>query len=122
MTEPTSAATKMVRNISNALSDVKETASVIGRHAVDKIDAIRETVAGTMEESSSVIQEGGKQISDIADVAAQRIQESAIYVREKNLPEMGNDVKDFAKRYPIASVAIGLGVGFLLAWTLCRDA
>jgi ElaB/YqjD/DUF883 family membrane-anchored ribosome-binding protein len=114
-------ATKMVQNIADAVSGVQETASEVGRHTTDKIDAIRETIAGTMDETSSVIKQGGEQVSEIAESAVQKIQEGAEYVRETDLRVMGADVKGFVKRFPVASVAVGLGVGFLLAWSLRRS-
>jgi|SRR5450755_3539678 ElaB/YqjD/DUF883 family membrane-anchored ribosome-binding protein len=121
MDESTGSAAKMVRNIADAVSDVKETASEVGRHTADKIDAIRETIAGTMDETSSAIQHGGKQVSEIAEAAVQKIQDGAEYVRETDLRVMGADVKGFVKRYPVASVAVGLGIGFLLAWSFRRS-
>lgn len=121
MAESTGSATKMVRSIADAVSDVKETAGEVGRHTADKIDAIRETIAGTMDETSSAIQQGGKQVSEIAEAAVQKIEEGAEYVRETDLRVMGADVKGFVKRYPVAAVAVGLGVGFLLAWSFRRS-
>jgi ElaB/YqjD/DUF883 family membrane-anchored ribosome-binding protein len=121
MSDSTSgSATKLVKNISDAVSDVKETAVDLGRHASDKIETIRDTVAGTMDETSSVLHDSGKQISQIANTAAQKIQDGADYVRDTDLRVIGADVKSLVKRYPVASVAVGLGVGFLIAWSL-RD-
>ena len=74
MTDSTSnTGVKMVRDISTAVSDVKESASVMGSHTADRLDAIRETVAGTLDETSAAIQDGGKQMSEIADAAAQKV-------------------------------------------------
>jgi phage-related minor tail protein len=110
-------ATKMVKSISDATADVKESAADLSRHASDKIEAIRETIAGTIEETSAVVQSGGKQISEMAGVAAEEIQGGAEYVRRTDFRTMGANVKNLVKRYPKASILVGAVAGFLIAWS-----
>jgi ElaB/YqjD/DUF883 family membrane-anchored ribosome-binding protein len=114
-------AAKMVKSISDATADVKESAAELSRHATDKIEAIRETIAGTIEETSAVVQSGGKQISEIAEVAAEKIQGGADYVRRTDLKTMGANVKNLVKRYPKASILVGAVAGFLIAWSFRND-
>jgi ElaB/YqjD/DUF883 family membrane-anchored ribosome-binding protein len=114
-------AAKMVKNISDATADVRETANDVVRHAVGKIESIRETVAGTIEETSAALQSGGKQISQIADAAAEKINESASYVRETDLRVIAKNAKNFVKRHPVASIVIGAVAGFVLAWSFRSD-
>ena len=114
-------AAKMVKSISDATADVKESAAELSRHATDKIEAIRETIAGTIEETSAVVQSGGKQISEIAEVAAEKIQGGAEYVRRTDLRTMGANVKKLVKRYPKASILVGAVAGFLIAWSFRSD-
>src|ERR1700722_9218685 len=115
------AAAKMVKSISDATADVKESAADLGRHASDKIEAIRETIAGAIEETSTVVQSGGKQISEMAEVAAEKIQGGAEYVRRTDLRTMGANVKSLVKRYPKASILVGAVAGFLIAWSFRSD-
>jgi ElaB/YqjD/DUF883 family membrane-anchored ribosome-binding protein len=115
------AAAKMVRSISDASADVKESAAELGRHAGDKIEAIRETIAGTIEETSVAVENGGKQIAEIADVAAEKFRDSADYVRRTDLKTIGANVKDLVKRYPKASILVGAVAGFLIAWSFRSD-
>jgi phage-related minor tail protein len=115
------AAAKMVKSISDATADVKESAADLSRHASDKIEAIRETIAGTIEETSAVVQSGGKQISEMAEVAAEKIQGGAEYVRRTDLRTMSANVKSLVKRYPKASILVGAVAGFLIAWSFRRD-
>jgi ElaB/YqjD/DUF883 family membrane-anchored ribosome-binding protein len=110
-------AAKMVRNISDATADVKETANELGRHATDRVEAIRETIAGTIEETAAVLQSGGKQISEIADAAAEKIQGGAHYVRRTDLKTIAANVKNLVKRNPKASILVGAVAGFLIAWS-----
>jgi phage-related minor tail protein len=114
-------AAKMVKSISDATADVKESAADLSRHASDKIEAIRETIAGTIEETSAVVQSGGKQISEMAEVAAEKIQGGAEYVRRTDLRTMGANVKSLVKRYPKASILVGAVAGFLIAWSFRSD-
>jgi ElaB/YqjD/DUF883 family membrane-anchored ribosome-binding protein len=114
-------AAKMVKSISDATADVKESAAELSRHATDKIEAIRGTIAGTIEETSAVVQSGGKQISEMAEVAAEKIQGGAEYVRRTDLRTMGANVKNLVKRYPKASILVGAVAGFLIAWSFRSD-
>lgn len=114
-------AAKMVKSISDATADVKESAADLSRHASDKIEAIRETIAGTIEETSAAVQNSGKQISEIAEVAAEKIQDGAEYVRRTDLRTMGANVKQLVKRYPKASILVGAVAGFLIAWSFRSD-
>jgi methyl-accepting chemotaxis protein len=114
-------AAKMVKSISDATADVKESAADLSRHASDKIEAIRETIAGTIEETSAAVQNSGKQISEIAEVAAEKIQGGAEYVRRTDLRTMGANVKQLVKRYPKASILVGAVAGFLIAWSFRSD-
>jgi methyl-accepting chemotaxis protein len=115
------AAAKMVKSISDATADVKEGAADLSRHADDEIEAIRETIAGTIEETSAVVQSGGKQISEMAELAAEKIQGGAEYVRRADLRTMGANVKNLVKRYPKASILVGAVAGFLIAWSFRSD-
>jgi ElaB/YqjD/DUF883 family membrane-anchored ribosome-binding protein len=121
MDDSASGAAKMVKNISDATADVRETASDVVRHAADKIEAIRESVAGTIEETSAVLQSGGKQISEIADAAAEKFNESASYVRETDLRVIAKNATNFVRRHPVASMVIGAVAGFVLAWSFRSD-
>jgi len=114
-------AAKMVRNISDATADVKETANELSRHAEDKLAAIRETIAGTIAEASAAVADGGKQISGIAEVATEKFRDSANYVRRTDLKTMGTNVKAFIKRNPKASILMGAVAGFLIAWSFRSD-
>ncbi len=114
-------ATKMVKSISDATADVKESAAELSRHATDKIEAIRETIAGTIEETSAVVQNSGKQISEIAVVAAEKIQGGAEYIRRTDLRTMGTNVTKLVKRYPKTSILVGAVAGFLIAWSFRND-
>jgi methyl-accepting chemotaxis protein len=121
MEDSSGPAAKMVKSISDATADVKESAADLSRHASDKIEAIRETIAGTIEETSAVVQSGGKQISEMAEVAAEKIQDGAEFVRRTDLRTMGANVKQLVKRYPKASILVGAVAGFLIAWSFRSD-
>lgn len=114
-------AAKMAKNISEGTAEVKETASDLGRHAADKIESIRETVAGTIEETSAAVQGGGQQISEIAHVAAEKIVQGASYVRETDLRVLGTKAKSFVKRHLVASMVLGVVACIFVAWSFRND-
>jgi hypothetical protein len=52
-------------------------------------------------------------LRDYTDAAARRIDEFADYVDRTDVPEMLDDIASFAKRQPVATLALGLAAGLV---------
>jgi hypothetical protein len=52
-------------------------------------------------------------LREYTDAAAERIDEIADYVDRTEIPEMLEDIASFAKRQPMASLALGLAAGLV---------
>jgi predicted transcriptional regulator len=52
-------------------------------------------------------------LRDYTDAAANRIDELAEYVDRTDVPEMLDDIASFAKRQPMATLALGLAAGLV---------
>jgi hypothetical protein len=51
----------------------------------------------------------------VAERVAQTLENSSRYLSEHDVPEIADDVTQLVKRYPMQSMWVGLGIGFLLA-------
>jgi uncharacterized protein YjbJ (UPF0337 family) len=56
----------------------------------------------------------------VATAAADTLGAAGAYLQEKKVEHMGGDVTDLIRRYPVPSLLIGLGIGYLLARSLRR--
>jgi hypothetical protein len=52
-------------------------------------------------------------LRDYTDAAAERIDELAEYVDRTDIPEMLEDIASFAKRQPMATLALGVAAGLV---------
>jgi len=57
----------------------------------------------------------------VAQTVTDKVKAAADYLRQTELTEMVDDVKEIVKRYPGWSVAAAVLVGFLLAHASSRD-
>lgn len=73
-------------------------------------------------------QEMGEKVAERASRAAGYVEEKVNtgihsvgeYLSEKNVRDMAHDVSELVKKHPIVSLAVGVGVGLLLASMLRR--
>jgi hypothetical protein len=50
-----------------------------------------------------------------ATTVAEKLDAAGSYLQAKNLDHMMGDLSDVLRRYPIPSLLVGLGIGYLLA-------
>jgi len=126
------AATAARTKLSEKAAEVKEKVAEFGRKTVDNIDESRQSAAGAFDQAAAKLHSGGEQLSDVAHTAADRIsgaahvtaekvQAAADYIRETNLKDMGEDLKDVVKRHPGPALAVAAVLGFLVARSFRRD-
>jgi len=110
----------MGEKLSGAASQVKNTASDLGRAAIDKIDENRDAAASGMERASSALHEnaeslpGGEKMSDFAHTAADKLSSSAQYIRENDSSRMMADVETLVKNNPVSSLVAAGVLGVLV--------
>jgi ElaB/YqjD/DUF883 family membrane-anchored ribosome-binding protein len=126
------AATAARMKLSEKAAEVKEKVADFGRKTADNIDESRKNTAGALDQTAAKLHSGGEQLSDVAHTAADRIsgamhgtadklQAAADYIRETELKDMGEDLKDIVKRYPGPALAAAAVLGFIVARSLRRD-
>jgi uncharacterized protein YjbJ (UPF0337 family) len=86
-----------------AAKKANEAAPVIGEKVKSLASAIREKAPRQ-----------GK-IGTTATKVAGGLESASYYLQEKKFEHLGEDVKGLVRRYPLQSLLVGLGLGFLLA-------
>jgi uncharacterized protein YjbJ (UPF0337 family) len=55
-----------------------------------------------------------------ASAVAEKLETAGSYLQGKKVEHVAGDVTDLMRRYPLAALLIGLGMGYFLAWTTRR--
>lgn len=112
--------------INDATEKAKDRAKEMARTAVDKIDEQRSTVGDALHSASETLHTNaerlpGERMTGMAHAAADKLDTAADYVQEHDMSEMANDVIGVVKRYPAQSLAIAVGLGFLIGRAFRSD-
>jgi uncharacterized protein YjbJ (UPF0337 family) len=92
----------------------EEMASSAAATASQPISAVGEKIgslAGVIREKAP--HEGT--MGTAATAVAEKLDVAGSYLQEKNLDHMMSDLSDMIRRYPVPSLLVGLGIGYLLA-------
>lgn len=92
----------------------EEMASSAATTASQPISAVGEKIgslAGVIREKAP--HEGT--MGTAATAVAEKLDVAGSYLQEKNLDHMMSDLSDMIRRYPVPSLLVGLGIGYLLA-------
>jgi len=102
----------------NVYGDAKAKAQELGTAAAEKVGGATRVVgekisslAGTIREN--VPQEGT--LGSAAQTVANQLDNAGSYLQDKALGNMTQDVSELIRRYPIPSLLIGIGLGYLLS-------
>jgi len=104
-------------------SNVSEKAQNVGSAVAEKADDAISAVGSGMTSLAGTIREKGPHGGMLASAAsgvASGLQTGGEYLREHGMGDMFNDLTAVVRRYPIQSLLVGFGVGFLLARATTR--
>jgi len=108
--------------VANAADQAKAKASEYSRTASQKIDQGRMSTASGLESAANSLrnsaQTGGQAISQFANTAADKLQNTASYMRDHNVSQMYGDIEHVVRRNPGPSLIAAAAVGFLLGAAL----
>lgn len=100
---------------------VKSKVAEFSSSAADKINQNRGTAATTMQGAAETLHEkadqlhmSGEKVSNLAHTAADRLSETAEYVRDNDLYAMVDDLEHLVKKNPGPALAFAVGFGFLV--------
>jgi hypothetical protein len=131
---------KQVAETAKQLSDqARETASNVAERSKDAINALShsasnaaayledqgenaaDTVSGGLKATARTIRQNAPQDGPLKDAAlgtAQQFSNAAQYLDEQGLEGLASDISCLIKKSPVAALAAGIGLGFLLGLTL----
>jgi len=104
-------------------SQLADKAQDLGTQAVDRADAATTTVGEKMTDAAQTIRAKAPTSGPLADAAvtaADSLEQAGSYLKEQDLSDMRADVEGIIRRYPVQSLLVGLGVGYLLARSMRR--
>jgi len=114
----TGSTTSSPARLQEAASDIAESA---GQAAQTQASAAMQRAGDTLEQVATAVRDTGNQlrgdqpqIAGIADTAAQRIDQLATYIRERDAAAMIDDAERFARRQPAIVIGGGLALGLIV--------
>lgn len=112
--------TEGARNAATAMTDA-------ARDAAATINESRSTAADGLDAAASALHDraadlpGGETVRNVARTTADRLGNSAEYVRTHDAKRMMADVESLVKRNPGPALAVAAALGFLLGRAFARD-
>ncbi|HEX4987886.1 MAG TPA: hypothetical protein VFW91_03845, partial [Candidatus Binatia bacterium] len=85
-----------------------------GATAAKKANEAAPVIGEKMKSLASVIREKAPRLATSASKVADGLESASNYLQEKKFEHLGEDFKGLVRRYPLRSLLIGLGLGFLL--------
>lgn len=120
-----SAATDTAKDKAGQVKDqASAKANQAKEQASDKADAGMDQAASGMDKLADTIRDKAQSsgdegamgaVSDQATMVADKLDKASGYLREKDSDELINDLEALVRRKPMESVAVAIGVGFLLS-------
>jgi uncharacterized protein YjbJ (UPF0337 family) len=86
----------------------------LGATAAKKANEAAPVIGEKMKSLASVIREKAPRLATSASKVADGLESASNYLQEKKFEHLGEDFKGLVRRYPLRSLLIGLGLGFLL--------
>lgn len=114
-------AASLGQKISDTAAQARDKVADLPAKAANKIDETRGAAAGGLNRAASAIQESGGKVSDLAHAAAEKLNNTANYVRDHDVNRMMADVKALVTNNPGPSMIAAAVVGFLVARAFSRD-
>jgi len=122
-------------DLSDTISDAKDSAAGLASKLKDKASQItstvsdtvgrqRDNVAGGLDRVASTIHEkagslpGGQKTANAANRLADGMESTASYLRDHDLKDMGDNMAGMYRKYPVQSLLSAAAIGFLVGRAL----
>jgi ElaB/YqjD/DUF883 family membrane-anchored ribosome-binding protein len=106
---------KAQETASNLVSQAQEVASSQASNQMTRAADALESVARTLHESGSGVRDQQPQVAQVADRAAERIDQASQYLRERELSDLIADAESYARREPLLVLGAAFAAGFIAA-------
>jgi ElaB/YqjD/DUF883 family membrane-anchored ribosome-binding protein len=116
------AAGTLAHRAQEAGSTVAQKASELASTAGERTEGALSNVGQGMSTLAGQIRQNAPEgtLGSAAGAVADRLQQSGRYLQEHGLRDMADDMTSVVRRYPVAALSVGFGVGFLLGMALTR--
>jgi ElaB/YqjD/DUF883 family membrane-anchored ribosome-binding protein len=108
-------------------AEAKARASELGRRASQKAEQVRNAAAGRLDSAASAMHEraenlpGGRRVAGAAHGAADALHSSADYLREHDMGQMADDLREVVRNHPGVALLGAAALGFLVGRAMSRD-
>jgi ElaB/YqjD/DUF883 family membrane-anchored ribosome-binding protein len=98
----------------------QEAASNLGHRAEETVSGATQQAGQGMSSLASQLRQNAPQgyLGQAAGAVADRLDQGGRYLQDNDLGDMAQDVNALIRRYPIQSLLVGVGVGFLMGMLL----
>lgn len=100
------------QNVQSQMENAGQKADSAMQNAASKASEMANKAS---EYAQGVAQKGSEALSDAQRRAAEAYESARDYVRDADWNHMAGDATQLVRRYPLAAVAVGFGLGMLLA-------
>jgi ElaB/YqjD/DUF883 family membrane-anchored ribosome-binding protein len=86
----------------------------------EQVDGLGRETAGGLHAAASSIRKGSKAIEDLAESTANKLDGAGSYVEKHNVKRAIGESRHLVRRYPVESLVLAAGVGFLTGFSIRR--
>jgi len=98
-----------------SIANISAKTQEIGATATKKANEAAPVIGEKMKSLASAIREKAPRLATSASKVADGLESASNYLQEKKFDHLGEDFWGLVRRYPMRSLLIGLGLGFLLS-------
>jgi len=87
---------------------------------VERVDDLGRETAESLHAAASSIRKGSKAIEDLGESTANKLDGAGSYVEKHDLERTIGESRQLVRRYPVESLVLAAGVGFLTGFAVRR--
>ncbi len=114
------AANQAKEQAGQAVNQAKEQASEVADKATQAVDQRREQASGKLDTAAVQLREsgeklpGGERSTEMASMAADKVEATSSYIREHDVQDMKSDLETLVRSHPTQSLVAAAAAGFLV--------
>ena len=126
-TRPPDPTAGIEEKVLQSTAEAQARASELGRRASQKTEQVRNAAAGRLDSAASAMHEradnlpGGARVAGAAHGAADALHSGADYLREHDMRQMADDLREVVRNNPGAALLGAAALGFLVGRAVSRD-
>jgi ElaB/YqjD/DUF883 family membrane-anchored ribosome-binding protein len=99
------------------VEQVRDKAQEVGHEAAARVDSAMSTTGEKLSDAARTLRQNAPsgQAGDVAQGAARALERGGEYLRTNDVESVRGDLETLVREHPIQALAIGFGVGFMVA-------